>query len=150
MADTAYALRALTAEDLPAMTALDARCFEPGWRYPADVMADFFLAPGARTLGWFDGTALAAFILWVRGEIITLDVAPEHRRRGLGRRLMRRALLAIRKRGYRRASLEVDRVNTAAIALYRSLGFTVEREFQEEGKDRLRMTAPTYSATIAP
>jgi ribosomal protein S18 acetylase RimI-like enzyme len=113
-------------------------------------MADFLLAPGARSLGLFDGAALAAFILWIRGEIVTLDVAPEHRRRGLGRRLMEEALRAIRKRGHRRAALDVDRDNAAAIALYRALGFAVEREFREGGRRRLRMTAPTDSATIAP
>jgi ribosomal protein S18 acetylase RimI-like enzyme len=124
------------------MTALDARCFAPGWRYPSEVMADFLLAPGARALGGFDGAGLAGFILWIRGEIVTLDVAPGHRRRGLGRMLMEQALRAIRAKGYRVASLDVDRDNAPAIALYASLGFAVERAFRENRKDRLRMTAP--------
>jgi ribosomal-protein-alanine N-acetyltransferase len=132
------------------MTALDAACFEPGWNYPPEVMADFLLAPGAQALGAFEGETLAAFILWIRREIITLDVAPRHRRRGLGRTLMRRAMRAIGKRGYRRACLQVDRDNAPAIALYASLGFTVEREFAEGGKARLRMTVSWDSATIAP
>ena len=143
-------LRPLTTDDLAAMTALDAQCFAPGWRYPADVMAEFLLAPGAKALGYFEGRSLAAFILWIRTEIVTLDVSPGHRRRGLGRKLMEHALRAIRAKGYRRASLDVDRDNAPAIALYRSLGFRVEREFRENRKDRLRMTVVDDSATIAP
>jgi len=150
MADGSYLLRPLGGEDLPAMTALDARCFAPGWCYPSDVMADFLLAPGAKAIGYFDAEILAAFVLWIRGEIVTLDVDPGHRRRGLGRALLEQSLRAIRAKGYRRASLDVDRDNTSAIALYRSLGFTVEREFRENRKDRLRMTAATDSATITP
>jgi ribosomal-protein-alanine N-acetyltransferase len=145
-----YLLRPLAADDLAAMTALDARCFDPGWNYPAEVMADSLLTPGAHALGFFHGPALVGFVLWVRGEIVTLDVAPEHRRQGLGRRLMQAALRAIRQSGRRRAALDVDRDNAAAIALYRTLGFAVEREFREGGRRRLRMTAPTDSATIAP
>lgn len=142
MADTPYSLKPLTAEDLPAMTALDAVCFEPGWCYPSDVMADFLLAPGARALGCFDGTGLAAFILWIRWEIVTLDVGPEYRRRGLGRMLIEQALRAIRTKGYRLVSLDVDRDNAPAVALYSSLGFTVERAYRENRRARLRMTAP--------
>ena len=150
MKGNGYILKPLTADDLAAMTALDARCFEAGWNYPSDVMADYLLAPGARALGAFRNRVLAAGILWGRTEIITLVVADEHRRRGLGRRLMGAALQAIRKKGYRSADLDVDRDNAPAIALYRSMGFGVSKAFEEGGKARLRMTAPVDSATIPP
>lgn len=45
------------------------------------------------------------------------------RGRGHGRRLLRGALAAARRRGCRRLTLETDPSNEAAVSLYRSLGF---------------------------
>jgi len=56
-----------------------------------------------------------------------LGVAPEHRRRGIGRELIRAALLAGRDLGCPRAALTVREANAGARALYASLGFTEER-----------------------
>ncbi|WP_176445369.1 GNAT family N-acetyltransferase [Blastococcus mobilis] len=52
-------------------------------------------------------------------------VAPAGRRRGLGRRLVEEAATAVRTRGARYLQLNVFGDNTAAIALYESMGFTV-------------------------
>jgi ribosomal-protein-alanine N-acetyltransferase len=132
-------LRPLTGDDLPSMTALDQVCFEPGAAYTLEIMADFFLQPGARAVGYFDGKILAAFVLWARTEIITLDVSPHHRRSGLGRALMNEVLAAMGRKGCRRAVLQVDKDNTPALALYNSLGFEVAREYREGGKRRYEM-----------
>jgi [ribosomal protein S18]-alanine N-acetyltransferase len=132
-------LRPLTADDLPAMTALDGVCFDAATAYPPDIMADFLLQPGARALGFFAESGLAAFILWARCEIITLDVDPLFQRRGLARDLMGHALRSIRARGYRHALLQVDRDNAPALALYRALGFEILRAYREGGKRRYEM-----------
>ena len=58
-------------------------------------------------------------------HINTIAVAPAARRRGLARRLVRRVLADAAAAGARRATLEVRRSNTAAIALYQQLGFSV-------------------------
>ena len=55
----------------------------------------------------------------------TLGVAPEHRRRGLAQDLMQKIETAFQKRGVRMARLEVRSINTAAVNLYRSLGYVV-------------------------
>ncbi|HEY3279560.1 MAG TPA: ribosomal protein S18-alanine N-acetyltransferase [Gemmatimonadales bacterium] len=57
------------------------------------------------------------------GEILNLAVAPEQRRRGLGRALARRALAALAERDVREVYLEVRVSNAAAHALYEGLGF---------------------------
>ena len=132
-------LRPLTSADLPAMTALDGECFSPEDAYSPEVMAWFFSLPGARGLGFFDGEALAGFALWSGAEIITLDVAPGHRRRGLARSLMERAVAAIRGKGHPAAILQVDRDNPAALALYRSMGFAIGAEYREGRKWRYEM-----------
>ena len=52
-----------------------------------------------------------------------LYVAPEARREGLGRTLVEAVIDRARERGCRRVELDVNSENTAALALYRSLGF---------------------------
>lgn len=56
--------------------------------------------------------------------VANVAVHPEHRRRGLGLQLMRATLEHIRRRGGREVALQVDVDNSAAIELYRRLGFT--------------------------
>jgi ribosomal-protein-alanine N-acetyltransferase len=65
-----------------------------------------------------------AWILFENVHVQNLAVHPGHRRKGLGRMLLRKALEEGRDRGATAALLEVRRSNDAAQRLYRSLGFT--------------------------
>ena len=55
-----------------------------------------------------------------------MGLLPEYRGRGLGRQLAVHAIRAARQMGIERIELEVFASNTAAIALYRALGFVTE------------------------
>ncbi|MCL6451075.1 MAG: GNAT family N-acetyltransferase [Acetobacteraceae bacterium] len=57
------------------------------------------------------------------GEVATLGVVPEFRRRGLGRTLLVLGLASLRDRGAVRAGLRVMAGNQAARTLYASIGF---------------------------
>ncbi|WP_295080774.1 GNAT family N-acetyltransferase [Tabrizicola sp.] len=57
-------------------------------------------------------------------ELLTIAVAPEARRRGLGRKLVSRFVYEAKLRGAERAFLEVAADNAAAIGLYESAGFS--------------------------
>ena len=57
------------------------------------------------------------------GEILNLAVAPERRRRGLGKRLLAACLEWLSERGVAKVYLEVRRSNEAAIAMYAEEGF---------------------------
>jgi mycothiol synthase len=63
----------------------------------------------------------------VMGEIYVVAVHPDFHGLGLGRALTRAGLASIAARGITTGMLFVDQHNTAAVELYRSLGFTVHR-----------------------
>ena len=56
-------------------------------------------------------------------EILTISVSNDQRRRGIGRMLMDAVLQRLHADRARSLFLEVDEINTAALALYRRLGF---------------------------
>ena len=74
-----------------------------------------------------DGTIIGTVGLMPLGdgrcELRKMYLAPAHRGRGLGRRLLMHALDRARALGFRRVELETAAVLTEAIALYRSFGF---------------------------
>jgi ribosomal-protein-alanine N-acetyltransferase len=57
------------------------------------------------------------------GEILNLAVAPQGRRRGVGRALVEAVLAALARRGVREVFLEVRESNAGARALYAAHGF---------------------------
>jgi ribosomal protein S18 acetylase RimI-like enzyme len=77
-----------------------------------------------------EGGVVAGALLAIRdtrGWIGGFGVAPRDRGRGYGKTLIRYVLDVARKSGLKRISLEVLTENSAAIALYRSTGFTITR-----------------------
>ncbi|MGQ9721422.1 MAG: GNAT family N-acetyltransferase [Candidatus Jordarchaeum sp.] len=65
-----------------------------------------------------------------KGHVVSIAVLPEHRKRGLGKRLMLEGMKAMKDYGAEEFVLEVRITNEAALAMYKSLGFTVERELR--------------------
>ncbi len=74
----------------------------------------------------------------------TIAIHPHHRREGVGRALMVKALTEAAGEGATLAYLEVRRSNQAAIKLYQELGFQTVGErkkyYQDNGEDALLMT----------
>ncbi len=87
-----------------------------------------------------DGKVLGA--VWVRimedyGHIddetpsFAISLYKEYRGQGIGTDLMQNMLCVLRQRGYRQASLSVQKANYA-VKMYRKLGFEIVRENREE------------------
>jgi len=76
---------------------------------------------------WERRGGLAGFVLsrivLDEAEILTIAVAPEHRRKGLGGALLGSHLATLTARGVKALFLEVEAGNTAALALYAAFDF---------------------------
>ena len=98
------------------------------------------------TLGWVAGRPVVAHLLATQvgdeGEILTLAVRPEARRRGLARALLAALEQRWRAHGLQTGWLEVRADNDAARALYASLGWTSagrRRGYYDDGIDAIIM-----------
>ena len=112
------------AGDLAGLARIHAACFTTTPRpWPEEEIAGLLSLSYVFLLeepgGFLMGQAIAG-----EAEILTLAVAPEARRHGLGRRLVSAFLTEAAARGAESAFLEVSTVNAAAIALYEASGFT--------------------------
>jgi ribosomal-protein-alanine N-acetyltransferase len=109
------------------IAALHAQLFDPAWdvdsitqsiEHPAS--ASFIAqAREPRSLAGFISGRIAAD----EAEILSIGVAPEWQRRGVGRQMVEGLVRAARRAEVKRLFLEVATDNTAAIALYKRLGF---------------------------
>lgn len=87
----------------------------------------FLLHERAGRLAAFCWTKVHADTDPVLGEIYVIAVHPDFHGLGLGRALTVAGLHHLASRGIRTGMLFVDRSNTAAVELYRSLGFVLHR-----------------------
>ena len=78
--------------------------------------------------GWEDCGTIQGLIQTGRwGAVQNVGIAPEHRGRGLGRALVLKSLAGFQAVGVSRVYLDVTARNTAAVQLYRSVGFRLAR-----------------------
>jgi len=141
---TTYKIKPLTIEHLPEVLRLNLRCFRKGDNYTKYTFD--YLLNEPRTLSYRIDTPSCemvgfAFVMVKErnsAHITTIGVAPEHRRRGIGGRLLRRVEEALRGRGVATVMLEVRVSNTDAQNLYRRAGFMVVQrigKYYSNGED---------------
>ncbi len=142
----AIAVRELRADDLEAAYTLDQACFEPGIAYSRAEIRSFLARPGSIALAAeADGRLVGFAIAERRGRrahVITIDIAADSRRRGLGRRLFAELSRRLTAAGAREVRLEVDVRNAGAIRFYEGQGFERTRTlpgYYGKGLDGLEM-----------
>jgi ribosomal-protein-alanine N-acetyltransferase len=155
----------LTQDDLPAALLLDQRCLgglwsEAGYRREMDSPnSDLWILKGDRPIPEAgipeagipetgipetgNNPVIGLGCYWAileEAHITLLAIAPEVRRSGLGRWLLTQLLHQAQQRGLERATLEVRASNTAALKLYKNLGFRIagrRRGYYDDGEDAL-------------
>jgi ribosomal-protein-alanine N-acetyltransferase len=89
----------------------------------------------------------------INGHILTIDVSPSHRRRGVGQMLLQEMEKIFVQKSVQACLLEVKESNVAAISLYRKLGYEeIERLENYYGKTDgiyLRKILPKVSKGLA-
>lgn len=124
-----FASRPLGASDVDRAAALHRAAFadlgERGWA--REEIAELLASPGVAGLllrrdGNDIGFALCRTVA-DEAELLTIAVAPGHRRLGAGRALLACVIALVRERGAASLFLEVGDDNPAARALYRKTGF---------------------------
>ncbi|MBA2626769.1 MAG: ribosomal protein S18-alanine N-acetyltransferase [Gemmatimonadales bacterium] len=118
-------MRLAHAGDVPALVALERRCFSDPWSptsFREAVEASWSFGLISEVAGEVAGYLIARDAAG-SGEILNLAIAPEYRREGLAGELLEAGLAALAVRGVTEVFLEVRESNAAAQALYLDAGF---------------------------
>jgi len=160
--------RSYSPADLEAMFQLDALCFSEPFQFDRATMQHFAEEPGAIVVlvkegGEADGKEVEAghpaaqliafIILHTQGPpadsyayIVTIDVLPGRRRRGIGAAMLDRAETFARSTGATQISLHVAADNLAAIAFYERRDYQrfglAKRFYREAGQDAIVFAKP--------
>jgi tRNA threonylcarbamoyladenosine biosynthesis protein TsaB len=134
-------------DDPASLAALHGACFPEAWTAPA--IAQLLATPGTFAFAGAQGFILVRAAA-DEAEILTIAVAPEARRRGLGRALLDAAAAHAVSLGAQRLFLEVSTANDAALALYRGAGFAQAglRKGYYNGQDALILSRTLPPATL--
>lgn len=134
-------VRAATADDVPAVHALEQQSFGVDAWSEAAVLEEL-TGPRRVALVLGDPDVMAYVVTAAAGDVVDLQrlvVHPAHRRRGLARRLLAAAL---REAEEDRMLLEVSVVNERALAFYAAEGFVeIDRrgDYYRDGSDAVVM-----------
>lgn len=127
-------------EHIPEIVELEKLCFSTPWTYENleeeldNKTAYFFVALEDEKLIGYIGVSVISDSCFINN----IAVLPEYRRQGVGRALMKIAILTADAMGTGFISLEVRESNYAAINLYRSLGFEdigLRRDFYRKPRE---------------
>ena len=150
-------LRPYRVNDLDAMHALDVECFDKPFRFSRDAMRRFAEAKKARVVIAADNDALVGFVILDIeeteegrfGYIVTLDISPGYRRRGVAGQLMEQVEREAFRDGCATVVLHVYTGNEPAKHFYGGRGFIRahrENDFYGRGIDAWVFHKPLHSA----
>jgi ribosomal-protein-alanine N-acetyltransferase len=127
-------IRRIEREDLDELFALDKICFRPGIAYSRADLSYFTRHPRSLPLAAVDSSGkLVGFAIAEShfesgnrvGHIVTIDVAPDARRKGIGRQLMLAMMESLIAAHAVALRLEVAVDNLEAQSFYAQLGFVI-------------------------
>ena len=147
--------RLYTSDDFAHLYSIEEICFQPPLRFPRAYMRRVIDNPASATWIAEEGAMTGFAIVEWSGEppdcfayIQTLEVAPQHRRRGIARELLSRLEGSAQAAGASEIWLHVDAENAAAIELYPAHGYRLcGREENYYGRHR---AAEVYAKRLEP
>jgi ribosomal-protein-alanine N-acetyltransferase len=123
--DAPYRIRSAVAADAVQLVEIERRCFSDPWSETS--FREALNSPWTFGLVAYTGKGITGYLIGREvagtGEVLNLAVAPDFRRRGVARELLRASLRHLRKRRVEEVFLEVRESNQSAQALYLSSGF---------------------------
>jgi ribosomal-protein-alanine N-acetyltransferase len=123
-------LRTYEQHDFGALHRLDQSCFPPGIAYSRMTLHYFLSLSSANCVVALEGRKTVGFILTEEnpplGHTITLDVAPDHRRHGIGSALLAENEKTLAQHGVRHILIETAIDNQAAVAFWQRHGYRIE------------------------
>jgi ribosomal protein S18 acetylase RimI-like enzyme len=124
-------IRPFQIADEAAVVSLWQRCgLTRPWNDPAkDIRRKLRVRPDLFLVGVLGGEVVATVMVGYdghRGWINYLGVAPERRRRGLGRAMMAEAERLLREAGCPKINLQVRTTNQGVIEFYKSIGYALD------------------------
>lgn len=127
--------------DLPALVELEVGSFDDPWTGGL-LKAELDQPTSLALLATAESGAALGYAAFRRAvddaEMVRIAVAPQARRRGIGRRLVQEGVERLRRAGARRCFLEVRQGNEPARRLYAALGFHrvgFRRTYYADGSD---------------
>jgi len=141
----ATVLREFKPEDFDALWRMDQQCFAEGISYSKPELKSYIKHRGSFTLVATDGPdeEIQGFIIGhcaATGHVITIDVAPNARRTGVGSQMLQAAEDRMRSAGCHWVGLETAVDNVSALAFYKRHGYNVIRtwpRYYSNGVDAL-------------
>ncbi len=126
------AIRYITPRDIGYLEALDRKCFSDAVRYNRYTLDHYLSLQNSFGLleTTEDNNTLMGFIIAneISNEImniVTIDVDPSFRRRGIGSKLINTAKLILKQRDVKKITLQVSMDNLPAIKFYEKHGFHI-------------------------
>ncbi len=121
-------LRSHRVSDLDALYRIDQECFPPGISYSREELAGFIRHRSSKTWVAEEEGEIAGFLVAGReaarvGHVITIDIIPKWRRRGIGSALMEVAEAWSRRSGAKLLYLETGETNRVAQRFYQARGY---------------------------
>lgn len=146
---TVYSIHPLAKKNLEEVLLLNLRCFKRGEDYNKATFT--YLLTDPNVLGYQIITAsqkMCGFIFIVAnnqkvGHITTIGIAPEHRKRGLARKMLNHTENSLFKKGFDSVVLEVRVSNFAAQNLYSKYGYVIIQKLDKyygNGEDAYLMS----------
>jgi len=131
-AGTELMIRQINSNDVDHLEALDKKCFSNEVRYNRYALSHYLSLPNAIGLLHSNDNMLQGFIITTMADenianIVTIDVDPTVRNRGIGSNLVFAVKNILKARQVKRISLQVSINNTTAINFYMKNGFKITK-----------------------